>query len=83
MCLEKSIFLFFLAFFALLIKKQKKVFKIKHNIYGTINKHKTRLVVKGYAQVFGVNIFDTFSPIVRLDTIRMLVITVQERWKIH
>ena len=42
------------------------------------------LVVKGYAQVFGVDYFDTFAPVARLDTIRMLLaITTQKQWKIY
>lgn len=53
------------------------------NVYGIINKHKASLTVKGYAQVFGGNIFDTFAPIIRLDTISMLLIVVEKRWKIH
>ena len=38
-----------------------------------MNKHKARLVVKGYAQIFGVDYFDTFAPVARLDWIRLLL----------
>jgi len=35
------------------------MFKTKLNADGSINKHKARLVVKGYAQVFGFDYLDT------------------------
>lgn len=61
----------------------KWVFRIKLNAYGSINKHKARLVVKGYAQIFGVDFFDAFAPIARLETIRLLLaIAVQKDWKV-
>lgn len=51
----------------------KWVFRRNENAYDTINKCKARLVVKGYAQIFGVNYFDMFAPVARQDTIRMLL----------
>jgi len=60
------------------------VFRKKENADDSINTYKTRLVVKGYAQVFGVDYFDTFAPITRLDTFRMLLaIATQKQWKIY
>jgi hypothetical protein len=59
------------------------VFRTKLNADGSINKHKAKLVVKGYAQVFGVDYSDTFAPVARLDTIRLvLAITAQNGWKV-
>ena len=60
------------------------MFRKKENADDSINTYKTRLVVKGYAQVFGVDYFDTFAPITRLDTVRMLLaIATQKQWKIY
>ena len=44
-----------------------------HNADGSLNKHKARLVVKGYAQMFGVDFSETFTPVAGLNTIRMLL----------
>jgi hypothetical protein len=50
----------------------KWVFKKKLRPYGTIDRYKVRLVVKGYTQKEGEKFFDTYSPIARLITIRVL-----------
>ncbi|XP_017982370.1 PREDICTED: uncharacterized mitochondrial protein AtMg00820-like [Theobroma cacao] len=51
----------------------KWIFRTKLNPDGSINKYKTRLVVKGYAQVYGADYLETFALVARHDTIRMLV----------
>jgi hypothetical protein len=62
----------------------KWVYRTKLNADGSINKHKTRLVVKGYAQIFGVDYSDTFAPVARLDTIILLLAVVaQKNWKVY
>lgn len=62
----------------------KWVFRAKQNADGSINKHKARLVVKGFAQVFGVDYSETFASVPRLDTIRFLpAIVAQMGWKVY
>ncbi|WKA00249.1 hypothetical protein VitviT2T_018628 [Vitis vinifera] len=62
----------------------KWVFRTKFNSNGSIFRHKARLVVKGFAQVAGVNYGDTFAPVARHDTIRLLLaLAGQMGWKVY
>ncbi|RVW71560.1 Retrovirus-related Pol polyprotein from transposon TNT 1-94 [Vitis vinifera] len=62
----------------------KWVFRTKFNLDGSIFKHKARLVVKGFVQVVGVDYGDTFVPVARHDTIRLLLaLASQMGWKVY
>lgn len=62
----------------------KWIYRTKLNADGTVNTYKARLVVKGYAQQFGVDFSETLAPVVRLDTIRLLLaIAARQQWKIY
>lgn len=49
------------------------VFKVKGNHDGTINKYKSRLVANGYHQKYGFDFNETFSPVVKPTTIRVVL----------
>ncbi|PHT29367.1 hypothetical protein CQW23_31044 [Capsicum baccatum] len=51
----------------------KWIFKRKMKTDGTIDKYKARLVVKGFNQKEGLDYFDTYSPVTRITSIRMLI----------
>ena len=49
------------------------VYKTKYHADGSLDKHKARLVVKGYAQRAGVDFDETFAPTARITTIRVVL----------
>jgi histone deacetylase 1/2 len=57
------------------------VFKVKRKADGTIDRYKGRLVAKGYKQRYGIDYEDTFSPIVKIATVRaVLSIAISKGW---
>lgn len=51
----------------------KWVFNLKNDEHGNVQRFKARLVAKGCGQEFGVNFGETFSPVIRYSTIRMVL----------
>ena len=51
----------------------KWVFDIKYNPGGTIEKYKARLVIKGFKQVYGVDYDETFAPVARYESLKIVL----------
>ena len=51
----------------------KWIFKNKSDEHETVIRNKSRLVAQGYTQVEGVDFDETFAPVARLESIRILL----------
>ncbi|KAG9453117.1 hypothetical protein H6P81_006021 [Aristolochia fimbriata] len=59
----------------------KWVYKTKYHSNGKIDKLKACLVVKGYHKKSGIDYFEVFAPLARLDTVQMILsLAAQMKW---
>jgi hypothetical protein len=62
----------------------KWVYKVKRKADDTIDRHKAYLVAKGFKQRYGIDYQDTFSPVVKAATIRLVLsIDVSRNWSLR
>ena len=62
----------------------KWIYKIKHAVDGSIDKYKAIFVARGFSQKEGVDYEETFAPVARYTSIRLvLALAAVMKWKIH
>jgi hypothetical protein len=66
------------------VVNSKWIYKIKHVVYGSVEKYKERFVARGFSHVEGIDYEETFAPISRYTSIRTIIdIQSSMGWRLH
>ncbi|KAA0062000.1 Integrase, catalytic core [Cucumis melo var. makuwa] len=62
----------------------KWVFALKYKAEGTLDRYKARLVAKGFTQTYDVDDSETFSPVAKLNAVRVLLyVAMNKDWPLY
>jgi len=62
----------------------KWVYRVKYNSYGTIQRYKAQLVIRGEHQVEGFDYNETFALVAKITSVRcFLIVAIAKGWKLH
>eukprot|EP00253_Pinus_taeda_P002976 PITA_02976 len=62
----------------------KWVYRTKYGPDGKVDKHKARLVAKGFSYVEGIDYTKTFSPVAKMNSIRLVLsLAASLKWEVH
>ena len=60
------------------------IYKVKHNVDGSVNRLKARLVAKGYAQTHDIDYEESFAPVAKMTTMRTVIaVAATKGWHLH
>jgi hypothetical protein len=62
----------------------KWVYKVKHNVDGSVSRYKAILVAKGYARTYGINYEKTYNLVAKMTTIKVIIAMAPSKgWSLH
>jgi hypothetical protein len=65
------------------IVNSRWVLRVKKNAAGEVKKYKARLVAKGFTQIYGIDFYETYAPVARLASFRLLLaIAARNNWPV-
>lgn len=57
---------------------------MKYKANGNIDRYKTGLVAKGFTQMYGIDYYETFALVAKLNTVQVLLsIAINNDWPFH
>ena len=60
------------------------IYKVKQVVDGSVEKYKARFFAQGFSQIEGIDYEETFAPVTRYSSIRMILsLSAQMGWHIH
>jgi hypothetical protein len=62
----------------------KWVYTTKYALNGSVERHKARLIAKGFSQVEGIDYNETFSPMAKMNSILLVIsLAASHKWEVH